>query len=187
MYRAKTVTVFTLYKKQNKLINFIYMRVYNNTSSSLNLPLTGSTRLEIKAKSVSGNILGNSEFLSTVISNFTSDEIAFIVNGPWELNLCANIPTCTNYVVQSLEEAIERFTPKEEKKEEIKVENENKVEDVPCKCSDDCECDNKEAESCSCEKSTEPKVEDVAASTEEEAPKKKVVRRRVSKKASKED
>lgn len=164
------------------------MRVYNNTSSSLNLPLTGSTRLEIKAKSVSGNILGNSEFLSTVISNFTSDEIAFIVNGPWELNLCANIPTCTNYVVQSLEEAIERFAPKEKKKEEIKVENENKVEDVPCECGNECKCD-KDAESCSCEKSVEPKVEEVevTASTEEEATKKKVIRRRVSKKASKED
>lgn len=160
------------------------MKVYNNTSSSLSLPLNAGTKLEIPGKSVSGNILGSNEFLTTVISNFTTDEIAFIVNGPWELSLCANIPTCTNYVVQSLEEAVERFTQKKEVEPEVKVEN--KVEDVPCKCSDDdCECDNKEAESCSCDKSSKNSDNKDAEVTEEVKPKKKVVRRRVvSKKAA---
>lgn len=123
------------------------MRVYNNTTSSLSLPLESGAQFEINAKSVSGEILGSNKFLTTVISNFTTDEIAFIVNGPWELTLCANIPTCTNYVVQTLEEAVERFAPKEEVKPEIKIENKNENEVEPVCESENCNC-----ESCSCEK-----------------------------------
>lgn len=106
------------------------MRVYNNRQDQLDLPLSGEIRLSIPGKSISDNILGSTEFLTRIISTFKTDEIAFIVCGPYELNMCANIPTCTNYVVQSVAEAVARFSKKEEpeKVSEIKVENEPEVE-----------------------------------------------------------
>lgn len=103
------------------------MRVFNNRRDQLDLPLAGDVRISISGKSISENILGTTEFLTRLITTFTTDEIAFIVSGPFELSMCANIPTCTNYVVQSVAEAVERFrdksADKKEEKAEVKVEN----------------------------------------------------------------
>lgn len=59
------------------------------------------------------------EFLSSVITAYNTDEIAVIASGPFEISACANIPTATNYVVQSLDEAIARFNPDAKKVQEI--------------------------------------------------------------------
>jgi len=90
------------------------MRIYNGTDYLVDLPYVGNQRISIGAHSVSGDLGANSSMLSTLVSAYSTDEMAIIVSGPFELNLCSSIPTVTNYVVQTLEEAIERFSPKVE-------------------------------------------------------------------------
>lgn len=104
------------------------MRIFNGTNSLLTLPLSGSQKLEIYPKSVSSEFMGGNEFLSMLVSSLSTDEIAIIVSGPYELNVCANIPTAVNYVVQTLDEAIIRFGLKQPKTTECSCEN--------CKCED---------------------------------------------------
>jgi len=85
------------------------MRIYNGTNSQLNLPFSEKERITIEPMSPSGNIMCSNEFLSLLISSYTTDEVAIIVSGPFEINACANIPAAVNYVVQSLDEAIQKF------------------------------------------------------------------------------
>lgn len=110
------------------------MRIYNATDAQLNVPFTGGQRLTIGAHSVSGDIMGSEEFLSLLVTSYDTNEIALIVSGPYEINVCAHIPTAANYVVQSLDEALQRFNLMPEKKEEVKKEE-------PC---DDCPAENAE-------------------------------------------
>ena len=88
------------------------MRIYNGTNSVMSLPLMGNERITISPKTPSGHILCSSGIISLLITSYTTDEIALIVSGPFEISTCANVPAAVDYVVQSLEEAIERFTPK---------------------------------------------------------------------------
>ena len=101
------------------------MRIYNATNSQLNLPFPGSN-VSIAPHSVSGNLGANTQTISMLVSAYNTSEIAFIVSGPFELNLCSSIPTVVSYVVQSLEEAIEKLEPKTEKKEVV-VEKEKEA------------------------------------------------------------
>lgn len=111
------------------------MRIYNATEKQLDLPFVGSQRITVAPHSVSGNIMGSSDFLSLLVTSYNTDEIALIVSGPYEINICAGIPTAVNYVVQTLDEALQKFGVKkeepvvEEKKEEVKKEEPVKVEE----------------------------------------------------------
>lgn len=89
------------------------MRVYNGTKSQLDLPLSGIQRITIPANAVSGDIMPSTEFLSLLVGSYDYSEIALIVSGPYEINMCAGVSGAAGFVVQSLEEAIERFAPKE--------------------------------------------------------------------------
>lgn len=143
------------------------MRIYNATNSVISLPYVGS-RITINPHSVSGDLGANNSLLSLIVTAYDTTEVAFIVAGPYELNMCYSLPTVPNYVVQSLEEAIERFTPKMEK-EEPKVVEEDAVEDYSCDCcSDACDCPDCAAD----EKPVEEEVVDQQpAPVEEEQPK----------------
>lgn len=132
------------------------MRVYNGTKSQVDLPLTGTQRITIPAHSVSGDIMPSTEFLSLLVTSYDYNELALIVSGPFEINLCAGVTGSVGFVVQSLDEAIERFAPKVEK-----CSNCEKPE-AECKCDsaepvDECE------KSCSC---SECEVEAEAAPEE---------------------
>lgn len=116
------------------------MRIYNGTKKALTLPYTGGETLTIPAHQPSGNVLCSSEFLSSIITAYGTEEIAIIASGPFEISACANVPTATNYVVQSLDEAITRFNPdakamkeaeKTSKKEKAKKEEPKKEEPKP--------------------------------------------------------
>lgn len=141
------------------------MRIYNGTNSQMNLPFIGEQRLSIKAKSVSENFVGNIDFISMIVKSYETTEVAIVVGGPFELAMCSQVPVATNYIVQSIDEAIERFAVKkqDEKKEEKKVED-VKVEEKPCEtCSKEtCECEDKECEKkeAACEGEKNEKVED---------------------------
>ena len=84
------------------------MRIYNGKNSQVELPLA-TQRITIGPNSVSKDIMPNVEMLQLISTSFVDTEIALIVSGPSELNLCAGVPACTPLVVQSLDEAVIRF------------------------------------------------------------------------------
>jgi hypothetical protein len=108
------------------------MRIYNGTNSQVNLPLAGNQRITIAPKAVSGDIMSSTELLSLLVTSYRTDELALVISGPFEINLCATIPATTEYVVQSLDEAIQRFNskPADNKKEEKPEEGGSKKEEV---------------------------------------------------------
>lgn len=138
------------------------MRVYNGKNSQLDLPLSGIQRISIPPHAVSGDIMPSNEFLSLLVSSFDYDEIALIVSGPYEISMCAGVSGSVGFVVQSLDEAIERFAKKEDKPTE-KIVVEDKKEENICECEKTGFCKIIEEE-----KIEEPKpiVEDVVANTE---------------------
>lgn len=96
------------------------MRIYNGKNSQVDMPLANGQRITIASKSVSGDIMPSNEFLSLLVTSYDYSEIALIVSGPFEINMCSQVSCCAGFVVNSLEEAIERFAPKEETaKEEV--------------------------------------------------------------------
>ena len=111
------------------------MRIYNGTNSQVSLPYAGKERISIEPKSVSGNLGITNDLISLIVTSFTTDELAIVVAGPYELSMTSSNPVAVNYVVQSLEEAIQRFAPKTpEKVEEVKEEKpveEQKEEEAP--------------------------------------------------------
>ena len=86
------------------------MRIYNGTSASIELPLTSQQRLTVEPRKVSLDFLPNPEFLALLVSVFSSNEVAIIAGGPFELAMCSNLPVSAAYVVQSIDEAIQRFS-----------------------------------------------------------------------------
>jgi hypothetical protein len=107
------------------------MRIYNGTDSQVSLPYAGKERISIEPRSVSGNLGITNDLISLIVTSFTTDELAIIVAGPYELSMTSSNPVAVNYVVQSLDEAIERFAPKEKPTavEEVKKEEDPEVEE----------------------------------------------------------
>lgn len=98
------------------------MKIYNAKNASVQLPL-GMRRLVISGKSLSQDFMPTSQFLQMIARTFTPNDLAIIVSGAWEGNMCAETPTLSEYCVSSIEEALARFNPPENpKKEEPKVE-----------------------------------------------------------------
>ena len=110
------------------------MRIFNGTNSQVNLPFVGKERISIEPMSVSGNIGCTNELISLIVTSYTTDELAIVVAGPYELSMTSSNPVAVNYVVQSLDEAIQRFAGKKEeepkKVEEVKAE-ERTEKDTP--------------------------------------------------------
>ena len=104
------------------------MKLFNATNSLLDLPWSGQ-RLSIAPKSFSQDFMGTPDFIQLITSTYNNEEIAIVVAGPYELSMCASVPVAVNYVVQSVDEAVQRFGLKEEKKvEEVKEEQPNTPE-----------------------------------------------------------
>ena len=138
------------------------MRVYNGTKSQLDLPLSSLQRITIPANAVSGDIMPSTEFLSLLVGSYDYSEIALIVSGPYEINMCAGVSGAAGFVVQSLEEAIERFAPKEVTKPEEKKMD---VVEEPAVVKEQCPvCDS---EPCVCEEKTKETEEVIVVSTAE--------------------
>lgn len=131
------------------------MRIFNGTKSQIDLPLTGDIRLSIAAHTPSKDFAPNNDFLALIVSTYDEHEIALIIGGPYELSMCSTIPACAPLMVQTLDEAVERFSPK---KPETIVEDKKKEEVV-----------EEPIVETPVEEKTEEKVEEVAE--EVEAPK----------------
>lgn len=97
------------------------MKLFNATNSLLDLPWSGQ-RLSIAPKSFSQDFMGTPDFIQLITSTYNNEEIAIVVAGPYELSMCASVPVAVNYVVQSVDEAVQRFGLNQEmKKEELKT------------------------------------------------------------------
>lgn len=104
------------------------MRIYNGTDMQIDLPLIGGDqRLTIPSHSVTTDFMPNAEFLSMVVGSYNYDELALIVSGPFEISMCSKVSGSVGFVVQSLDEAIERFTVKKGEPIEVKEVEEVKV------------------------------------------------------------
>lgn len=108
------------------------MRIYNGTQSKISIPWLGTNNpvFELEARTVSGNFMPTNEFLTLLTNSFTPDQIAFIIAGRCEYEVCANVKMAANYTVTSLDEAIDKCTPKkkaEPVEEIIKEEKEQAV------------------------------------------------------------
>lgn len=141
------------------------MRLYNGTNSGINLPLNNGQRLIVSPKSVSGQFLPSIEFLTLIATAYSRADIALILSGASEVQMCSSVSTIPGYIAQSVEEAIERFSEikPEEVKEEVITNEEliNNPEEVKCEC-DKCE-----------ETHTEPSKEEVPENEEDKKKSKK--------------
>ena len=99
------------------------MKIYNAKKASVQLPL-GMRRLTISGKSLSQEFMPTSQFLQMIARTFSPKDMALIVSGAWEGNMCAEIPTLAEYVVPNVESAIARFNPPEEPKKEEELKEE---------------------------------------------------------------
>lgn len=106
------------------------MRIYNNTSSQIEFDLTPSRKIVVSPHQYSGNFLPNTDALDRLVKVFTPNQIAFLVSGTVEMNLCANTKSTVtgNFVCSSFEEVTERFGLEKDKKEEEKPVVEEKKE-----------------------------------------------------------
>lgn len=112
------------------------MRIYNGKNSVINVPL-GSQRITVPAHSISSDFMPSTDFIRTMSVSFDVNEVALIVVGAWEGNMCAGVPAVQPLCVSSLDEALARFNSpladkkvekKEEKTEEPRPEEKEPVE-----------------------------------------------------------
>lgn len=161
------------------------MRIFNGTTKFIDMPLSGIQRLQIAPKGVSADFMPNSEFLSLLVSSYDYSEIALIVSGPYEINMCSSISGSVGFVVQSLEEAVERFSPKDAPVEPTKLEI---IEEIPTPTPEEVKEEVKENQQEILEDA--PQVEEtieeetkVEEPTQEENPQPKAKKNRKGKKA----
>ena len=95
------------------------MKIFNATNSFLDLPY-GMNRLRIEPRSFSQEMMGTTEFIQTLVMSYSTDEVAILVGGPYELGMCASVPVSVNYVVQTTDEIVQRFGLEKKEKEEEK-------------------------------------------------------------------
>lgn len=106
------------------------MRIYNGKNSQLDLPLSGAARLVVPALSVSKDFLPSDYFLTMIAQCYEDKDLALIVSGPWEINMCAKNPACNSMVVNTLDEAIERFNPQPKEEKVVVMEETEKEPEV---------------------------------------------------------
>lgn len=85
------------------------MRIYNGKNSLIDLPLTNRARITIPAHSVSKEFMPSEEFINMVVAAYTEADIALVISGPYELNLCAKNPVVCSMITHTLDEAVIRF------------------------------------------------------------------------------
>lgn len=88
------------------------MKIFNATNSTLNIPLANSSRLVIKSFESSKQFLPTVELLQKLVSAYSRDDIAFIIESQAEISMGSSVSTLPGYIANSVEEAIGRFREK---------------------------------------------------------------------------
>lgn len=94
---------------------YIYMRIYNGTNSTMNLPMPNGSRLIIGSKAVSKQFFPTAELLSLLVSAYSRDDIAIMIDSGSEIQMGAVISALPGYIVKDVDEAIERLSGKIDK------------------------------------------------------------------------
>lgn len=98
------------------------MRIYNGKDATINVPLPNGERMSIDGKSISKDFMPSAEFLNMIKTSYDYSEIALIVAGVIEMNLCSSISSVAGFVVNSVGEAVERFANEKKSGETAKAE-----------------------------------------------------------------
>lgn len=103
------------------------MRIYNGTNSTMNLPMPNGSRLIIGSKAVSKQFFPTVELLTLLVSAYSRDDIAIIIDSGSEIQMGATVSALPGYIAKDVDEAIERLNkkpkaeiPVAEKKVEVK-------------------------------------------------------------------
>lgn len=78
------------------------MRIYNGKDATINVPLPNGERMSIDGKSISKDFMPSAEFLNMIKTSYDYSEIALIVAGVIEMNLCSSISSVAGFVVNSV-------------------------------------------------------------------------------------
>jgi hypothetical protein len=120
------------------------MRIYNGKNANINVPLPNGERLSIDSQSISKDFMPSVDFLNMIKTSFDYNEIALVVSGVIEMNLCSSVSSIAGFVANSVGEAVERFankpatkvatnpeliTPESEKKKEEEIKKQEKVQE----------------------------------------------------------
>ena len=106
------------------------MRVYNGKNSQVDMPLNGNLRLTIPSHSVCKPFSATDQFLEMIVSNYDDTELAIVCDGVIEWNQCARIQALQPMLVQTLDEAVQRFSKPEK---ENMIEEKDAIEETPVK------------------------------------------------------
>jgi hypothetical protein len=87
------------------------MRLYNGTNSGINLPLNNGQRLIVGPKSISNQFMPSIEFLTLIVTAYSRNDIALVLSGATEIQMCSTVSTIPGYIAQTVQEAVERFNP----------------------------------------------------------------------------
>lgn len=96
------------------------MRIYNATKGTMNLPMANGSRLIIGSNEVSRQFFPTVEMLNLLVSAYSRDDIAIIIDSATEIAMGATVSALPGYVADSLEEAIMRFKKPEPKETKVK-------------------------------------------------------------------
>lgn len=104
------------------------MRIYNGKNSQVDMPLNGNLRLTIPSHSVCKPFSATDQFLEMIVSNYDDTELAVVCDGVIEWNQCARIQALQPMLVQTLDEAVQRFSKPEK---ENMIEEKDAIEETP--------------------------------------------------------
>lgn len=98
------------------------MRIYNATKSTMNLPMANGSRLIIRPQECSRQFYPTTELLSLLVSAYTYNDIAIIIDSAAEISMGATVSALPGFVVNSVEDAIMKFKKTESVKSVAKTE-----------------------------------------------------------------
>lgn len=90
------------------------MRIYNATKATMNLPMANGSRLIIGSKEMSRQFYPTVELLNLLVSAYSMDDIAIIIDSSAEISMGATVSALPGYVVKDTEEALMKFKEKED-------------------------------------------------------------------------
>lgn len=86
------------------------MRIYNGTNSTMNLPMPNGSRLIIGSKAVSKQFFPTIELLTLLVSAYSRDDIAIIIDSGSEIQMGATVSALPGYIAKDVEDAIEKLS-----------------------------------------------------------------------------
>lgn len=89
------------------------MRIYNPRKFPINIPLDSGARLFVKPGEVSASFMPSTRVLNLIVQSYSVNDIALIIDGSSEYDICASISSVPAYTFSSLSQALDKFTRKE--------------------------------------------------------------------------